>query len=74
VLAVHTPQCLRDAAQKCRRLAAGILNSEIVDLLEKSAIEFDLRAIEMERSPSAGTDDAPPGDTERNAAEDDGSC
>lgn len=48
---MHTAQCLRDAAQKARRLASGISNSEIVDLLERTASE---RAIEMERTGGEG--------------------
>jgi hypothetical protein len=50
---VHTPECLREAAQRCRRLAAGLLNPDVVELLEKTALEYELRALEMERKPSA---------------------
>lgn len=59
---MHTSQCLREAAQKCRRLASGISNPDVVDLLQKSAINYELRAIEIERNSLA---DAPPQDSEK---------
>jgi len=61
---MHTPTCLRDEAKKYRRLAAGILRPEIVDQLEKTAAEFELRAIEIERNPSGGGGDSAPDEPE----------
>jgi hypothetical protein len=45
---------LRDQAQKCRRHAASITDTETQAQLRKLAIEYDEQAVEIERSETTG--------------------
>jgi len=48
----QTAQVLRDQAARCRRLAGGILDTEVARRLLELAVEFDDRAVAEEaRSP-----------------------
>lgn len=40
---------LREQARRCRRLARGIATPDVADTLERMAVDYDLRADEMEK-------------------------